>query len=40
LSMEIAGFSWDNIAHLGHLSGMLIGYILMKTWKKNQFKTH
>lgn len=38
LSMELAGFSWDNIAHLGHLSGMLIGFILMKYWKKNQFK--
>ncbi|WGH76580.1 rhomboid family intramembrane serine protease [Tenacibaculum tangerinum] len=34
LTMELAGFSWDNIAHLGHLSGMIIGYILIKYWKK------
>tara|TARA_R110002073_G_scaffold8207_1_gene45619 strand:+ start:66894 stop:67616 length:723 start_codon:yes stop_codon:yes gene_type:complete len=40
LSMELAAFSWDNIAHLGHLSGMAIGFIIMKYWKKNQFKRH
>jgi membrane associated rhomboid family serine protease len=40
LSMEIAGFSWDNIAHLGHLSGMLIGFILIKSWKNNQFRQY
>jgi len=38
LSMEFAGFSWDNIAHLGHLSGMAIGFIIMRYWKNNQFK--
>ncbi|MCH2033462.1 MAG: rhomboid family intramembrane serine protease [Tenacibaculum sp.] len=38
LSMEFAGFSWDNIAHLGHLSGMLIGFILVRYWKNNQFR--
>lgn len=36
LTMEFAGFSWDNVAHLGHLAGMLIGYILMKTWAKKE----
>lgn len=36
-SMEFASFSWDNIAHLGHLSGMAIGFILMQYWKKKQF---
>ena len=38
LSMEFASFSWDNIAHLGHLSGMAIGFIIMRYWKNNQFK--
>ena len=38
LSMEFAGFSWDNVAHLGHLSGMLIGFILVRYWKNNQFR--
>lgn len=37
-SMEFASFSWDNVAHLGHLSGMIIGFIIMQYWKKNQFK--
>lgn len=26
----------DNVAHLAHLSGMLIAFILLKIWKKNQ----
>jgi membrane associated rhomboid family serine protease len=39
-SMELASFSWDNIAHLGHLSGMAIGFILMQYWKKKQFKSY
>lgn len=38
LYMEFASFSWDNIAHLGHLSGMAIGFIIMRYWKNNQFK--
>lgn len=37
LSMEFASFSWDNIAHLGHLSGMAIGFIIMRMWRNNQF---
>ena len=37
ISMEFASFSWDNVAHLGHLSGMAIGFIIMKYWKKKQF---
>ncbi len=37
LSMEFASFSWDNVAHLGHLSGMAIGFIIMRYWKKRQF---
>lgn len=36
-SMEFASFSWDNVAHLGHLSGMAIGFAIMQYWKKNQF---
>ncbi len=37
-SMEFANFSWDNIAHLAHITGMIIGFILIKIWKKNQFR--
>lgn len=35
LSMEFTNFSWDNVAHLAHLSGMLIGFILIKLWRTN-----
>ncbi len=35
ISMEFAEFSWDNIAHMAHVSGMLIGFILIKIWKKD-----
>ncbi len=37
LSMEFTDFSWDNVAHLAHLSGMLIGFILIKLWKKKEY---
>ena len=40
LYMEFANFSWDNIAHLAHVSGMLIGFIIIKIWQKNQFRVN
>lgn len=28
----------DNVAHYAHIGGAIIGFILVKMWKKNQFK--
>lgn len=36
ISLETAHFSWDNIGHLIHLSGGLIGFILVKIWQRNR----
>jgi len=30
----------DNVAHFAHLGGMLFGYILIKYWQKNQFRSN
>ncbi|MBL7923555.1 MAG: rhomboid family intramembrane serine protease [Bacteroidia bacterium] len=27
----------DNVAHFAHLGGMLFGYLLIRSWKKNRF---
>ena len=27
----------DNVAHFAHLGGMLFGYLLIRSWRKNQF---
>jgi membrane associated rhomboid family serine protease len=37
LFFGIANFSGDNIAHFAHLGGAIVGFILVKFWKKNQF---
>ncbi|WP_443937752.1 rhomboid family intramembrane serine protease [Pedobacter sp. MW01-1-1] len=34
LSLGIAKFSGDSVAHYAHLGGALIGFILVKIWKK------
>lgn len=34
----VANFSFDNVAHFAHLGGMLIGYLLIRYWKKQDFK--
>ncbi|GAB5556396.1 MAG: rhomboid family intramembrane serine protease [Schleiferiaceae bacterium] len=31
--------SQSNIAHFAHLGGMLFGYLLIRYWKRNQFRT-
>jgi membrane associated rhomboid family serine protease len=28
----------DNVAHFAHIGGMIFGFILIKYWKKNQFR--
>lgn len=38
LSFGVAGFKWDNVAHFAHLGGALFGFILVKIWKRNQFR--
>jgi membrane associated rhomboid family serine protease len=38
LFFGVAGFKGDNIAHFAHLGGALFGFILVKIWKRNQFR--
>ncbi len=38
LFFGVAGFEGDNIAHFAHLGGALFGFILVKLWKRNQFR--
>jgi membrane associated rhomboid family serine protease len=40
LFFGIASFEGDNIAHFAHLGGAVVGFILIKIWKKNQFKIY
>ncbi len=40
LFFGIANFSQDNIAHFAHLGGAVVGFILIKIWKRNQFKVY
>ncbi|MCB0653829.1 MAG: rhomboid family intramembrane serine protease [Saprospiraceae bacterium] len=34
LTLGIAQFSWDNIAHFAHLGGALFGFLLILYWRK------
>jgi membrane associated rhomboid family serine protease len=38
LFFGIANFRIDNIAHFAHVGGAIVGFILIKIWKRNQFK--
>jgi membrane associated rhomboid family serine protease len=40
LFFGIANFRGDNIAHFAHLGGAIVGFILIRYWKKNQFTIH
>jgi membrane associated rhomboid family serine protease len=40
LFFGVANFNWDNMAHFAHLGGALFGFILVKYWKRNQFKIY
>jgi membrane associated rhomboid family serine protease len=40
LFFGVAGFKGDNIAHFAHLGGALFGFILVKLWKRNQFRKY
>lgn len=34
LTLGVANFSWDNIAHFAHLGGALFGFLLILYWRK------
>ena len=34
----MANRSGDNVAHFAHLGGMIFGFILIKYWRRNQFR--
>lgn len=34
----MANRSGDNVAHFAHLGGMIFGFILIKFWRRNQFR--
>jgi membrane associated rhomboid family serine protease len=36
----IASFKGDNIAHFAHIGGAIVGFILIKYWKKNQYNIY
>jgi len=38
LYLGTKNFQGDNVAHFAHLGGALIGFILVKIWKKNRFR--
>lgn len=38
LFFGVAGFKGDNIAHFAHLGGALFGFILVRLWKRDQFR--
>jgi membrane associated rhomboid family serine protease len=40
LVLGVAGFKWDNVAHFAHLGGALFGFILVRIWKRNQFRIY
>jgi membrane associated rhomboid family serine protease len=40
LFFGVASFQWDNVAHFAHLGGALFGFLLVKWWKRNQFRIY
>ena len=40
LVFGVAGFSWDNVAHFAHLGGALVGFIMVRYWKRKQFNNY
>jgi membrane associated rhomboid family serine protease len=36
----IASFNGDHIAHFAHIGGAIVGFLLIKFWKKNQFNIY
>jgi membrane associated rhomboid family serine protease len=40
LVFGVAGFEWDNVAHFAHLGGALVGFIVVRYWKRKQFNNY
>ena len=40
LFFGVANFSWDNVAHFAHLGGAIVGFIVVRFWKKTQFRQY
>jgi membrane associated rhomboid family serine protease len=40
LFQGVAQFKGDNIAHYAHLGGAIVGFFLIRYWKKNQFRVY
>lgn len=40
LVFGVSNFKWDNVAHFAHLGGALFGFLLVRYWKKNQFRIY
>jgi membrane associated rhomboid family serine protease len=40
LFQGVAQFKGDNIAHYAHLGGAIVGFLLIRYWKKNQFRVY
>ena len=40
LFFGVANFKGDNIAHFAHLGGALFGFLLVKWWKRRQFRIY
>jgi membrane associated rhomboid family serine protease len=38
LFQGVAQFRGDNVAHYAHLGGAIVGFFIVRYWKKNQFK--
>ncbi len=36
----VANFKGDHIAHFAHLGGAIVGFIIARYWKKNQFRIY
>ncbi len=40
LTQGVANFQYDNVAHFAHLGGAIVGFILTRLWKQNQFRQY
>lgn len=40
LYMGLQNYAWDPIAHFAHIGGAVIGFILVRNWKKHLYNNH
>lgn len=36
--LGVRQFSWDNVAHFAHIGGALVGWVLVRIWKKKGYR--